>query len=172
MRARHVALVVSLGISSSAIADTKPAATKKCGDVSGHAMLPFELLMDAPTDAEIESASRPTYQSSRLLTEDFRWDVRIWAPKKEELDFAKARQAVIASSKKAGSKLTWKTAGKTADGYRLLYATEEKDGSVVYSQVYLRTIQKKKWLCTGVSEWADSHDCLARACESLRAAGS
>lgn len=166
MGALRLALVVSLGLSSSALAESK-----KCGTLSARAMVPFELLMDAPTDAEIESANRPKYQSSRLITPDFHWDVRIWVPKKDELDFAKAKQGVIASSKKAGSKLTWKAAGKTADGYRLLYSTGEKDGSVVYSQVYLRTIQKKKWLCTGVSEQADSHECLAQACESLRHAG-
>jgi len=171
MRILHVALVISFGISASAIADTKPQAPKKCGAISARAMVPFELLMDAPTDAEIESVSTPKYQSSRLITNDFHWDVRIWVPKKDELDFAKAKQSVIADSKKAGSTLTWKAAGKTADGYRMLYATQETDGSVVYSQVYLRTLQKKKWLCTGVSEWSESHDCLAQACESLRPAG-
>jgi hypothetical protein len=171
MRVLHVALVVTLGISSSAIADIKQPESKKCGAVSAREMLPFQLLMDAPTGAEIESVSHPKFQSSRLITQDFHWDVRIWAPKKEELDFAKAKRSVIAGSKKDGSKLTWKAAGKTADGYRMLYATEEKDGSVVYVQVYLRTIQKKKWLCTGVSEWAESHECLAQACESLHPAG-
>jgi hypothetical protein len=139
-----------------------------CGNIRARAMAPLELLVDAPSEAVVEDMSVDKEPGAKLTTDDYRWSLRVIAASKKDLDFATAKKAVIDSAKKSRLKLTWKTAERTTDGYRLLYS--EKSGSETdYTTVYLRTIQKQKWVCWNSSSWPEGHACIAKACESLRA---
>ncbi len=163
-------MVLVLG-GNAALAETykmSKSAGGTCGDITVRAMLPLNMVMDAPADATVEDMSVDKAPGSRLFSEDYKWAVRVIAATKRDLDFAKAKKEVIARAKKSGNKLAWKASGRTADGYRLLYTTTEKDGTTSYTTIYLRTLEKKKWVCWNDSEWADSHECVAKACESLR----
>lgn len=140
----------------------------KCGNIRPRAMVPLELLVDAPSEATVEDMSSDNQPGAKLTTDDYRWSLRVIAASKRDLDFATAKNEVTAQAKKHRIKLTWKAAEKTADGYRLLYSTKDESG-VDYTTVYLRTIQKQKWVCWSSSHWADGHACIAKACESLRA---
>jgi hypothetical protein len=142
----------------------------KCGNIRARALAPLELLMDAPSEATVEDRSVKGTPGAFLGTEDFHWAVRVIAASKKDLDFAKAKKLVIDQAKKAKTELVWKTAEKTADGYRLLYSEKDKaSDEVEYTTLYLRTVGKKKWVCWSFSTWADTHECISKACESLHA---
>ena len=143
----------------------------KCGVLRPRAMLPFELLVDGPDEGKVEDmSSSKTDQVSALKTDDFHWGLRVYPAEKRDLDFAGAKKKIEADAKKYKHPVTWKTSEKTADGYRLLFSeAEEEPARTEYNVIYLRTVGKQKLICYNNSEWADSFECTAKACESLRA---
>ena len=140
-----------------------------CGVSTKRVMAPFDLVMDAADSTVVEDVSgKGDDQVSKLTTENFDWQIRVYKAEKADLDFTKAKNRVVEGAKKSKSKLTWKTSEKTPDGFRLLWMEDDSLLGKQYSVFYLRTINKKQYVCWNMSGWADSYDCIAKACESLR----